>query len=29
MEQQQQPQKQNNWNKNKRVCKEEIDVDDI
>ena len=28
-QQQSQQQKQNTWNKNKRVCKEEIDVDDI
>jgi translation initiation factor IF-1 len=28
-EEEKQPEKQNSWNKNKRVCKEEIDVDDI
>jgi translation initiation factor IF-1 len=28
-EKEKQPEKQNSWNKNKRVCKEEIDVDDI
>jgi len=28
-EEEKQPEKQNSWNKNKRVCKEEFDVDDI